>query len=214
MLWHKALDGSGPTLLYVSLRSTRAVRRVGAPIEGQGVFRPALYMLSTVRPRDRHVAEIRRRRAHPSFLRLLRLFNVDTGSAEIVHTYESDKTFAVSTVTLRHVTPPTPDAARPPRTRFQHGFTHAGTHAEIVLNGWSGCGWVLGRYRRYLRPRLRHVQHASPKLPPILYLPPPLFQFRTRLHKIRSGGELRSSPCQPTRATPDAQAPFAHSGGR
>ena len=108
------------------------------------------------------MAEIRRRRAHPSFLRLLRLFNVDTGSAEIVHTYESDKTFAQSTVTLRHVTPPTPDAAPPPRTRFQHGFTHAGTHAEIVLNGWSGCGWVLGRYRRYLRPRPRHVRTPTP----------------------------------------------------
>jgi hypothetical protein len=52
VLWHKALDGSGPTLLYVSLRSTRAVRRVGAPIEGQGVFRPALYMLYSAAPRS------------------------------------------------------------------------------------------------------------------------------------------------------------------
>ena len=117
---------------------------------------------STVRPRDRHVAEIRRRWAHPSFLRFLRLFNVDTGSAEIVHTYESDKTFLHSRLSQCVTSPPHADAAH--IQRFQHGFTHAGTHAEIVLNGWSGCGWVLGRYRRYLRPRPRHVQHASPML--------------------------------------------------
>jgi hypothetical protein len=118
---------------------------------------------STVRPRD-PMAEIRRRRAHPSFLRLLRLFNVDTGSAEIVHTYESDKTFAqstVQTVTVRHAHPPPRD--RTPRTAFTCPMP---VHTQRVLNGWSGCGWVLGRYRRYLRPRPRHVQHASPMLPP------------------------------------------------
>jgi len=135
---------------------------------------------STVRPRD-PMAEIRRRRAHPSFLRLLRLFNVDTGSAEIVHTYESDKTFAqstVQTVTVRHAHPPPRD--RTPRTAFTCPMP---VHTQRVLNGWSGCGWVLGRYRRYLRPRPRHVQHASPMLPP--NFPPRSFSFE--LGCTRSG---------------------------
>jgi hypothetical protein len=79
------------------------------------------------------MAEIRRRRAHPSFLRLLRLFNVDTGSAEIVHTYESDKTFAqstVQTVTVRHAHPPPRD--RGPDAAHSFHMADAGTHAESL----------------------------------------------------------------------------------
>ena len=61
------------------------------------------------------MAEIRRRWAHPSFLRFLRLFNVDTGSAEIVHTYESDKTFFTVDCHSASRHPPTPT---PRITRF------------------------------------------------------------------------------------------------